>query len=293
MKPLIHFILLSVIGLSSVNASENYNVEKDIVFKQLDDKTIKLDLYTPKIKQQGDRPLLVWVHGGAWKRGSKDAIPTKNPLLLNSVLREGYTLAMVNYRLSGEASFPAPVEDINDAINYLHQHAKQYQISADNIVIMGRSAGGHLANLIGASNTVSHIGFYKKPEYKVSAVVSFFGPTDILALGNKGKRPTTAGSSVSRFLGTIPSQAPELAKQASPTYYISEKSPAFMMLHGDLDRRVPLDQSVKMKALLDKYGVDNKLLIEKGVGHSAPIFDTNKYVPDVVSFIKAQLPIRK
>lgn len=290
MKKLLKLVLLSALGLACFTASASYTLEKDIVFKQLDDKALKLDLYMPEATTDTKRPLLIWVHGGAWKRGSKDDIPLKNPLLLNSMIGEGYALAAVSYRLSGEASFPAPVSDINDAINYLHQHADRYNLAADNLIVMGRSAGGHLANLIGATNTHGDIDFYEKPNYKVNAVVSFFGPTDLLALGNKGNRPTTERASVSRFLGTIPSHDPELAKQASPTSYINEESPAFIMLHGDLDKQVPLEQSIMMKTLLDEHGIDNQLYIEEGVGHSAPIFDTQKYVPSVVAFVKKHLP---
>ncbi|MEF1262656.1 alpha/beta hydrolase, partial [Vibrio harveyi] len=118
--------LLSAISLSiltvnvQANTLESAVVDKDIVFKTVKGREIKLDLYKPKVHSEQPYPLLVWVHGGAWKRGSKDAIPTKNPLLLQSVIEKGYALASVDYRLSGEAIFPAPVQDIDDAINFLH-----------------------------------------------------------------------------------------------------------------------------------------------------------------------------
>ncbi|PFG58340.1 acetyl esterase/lipase [Vibrio sp. ES.051] len=268
-----------------------FNVEKDILFKTVGEREIKLDLYTPSVESNARYPLLVWVHGGAWKRGSKDAIPEKNPLLLQSVLNEGYALASVDYRLSGEAIFPQPVQDINDALNYLHDNAEKLGIKADNLVMMGRSAGGHLAGFIGATNSAyNQVDFYDPPKYMVSAVVSFFGPTDLLELGNKGGKKTNKKSSVSRFLGDIPSHIPSIAKQASTTTYVNESAPPYIQLHGTLDKRVPLSQSEILKAKLDEYGVPNQLFIEEGVGHSASVFDTDKYVPHILDFLNQHFP---
>ncbi|EIC9817064.1 alpha/beta hydrolase, partial [Vibrio alginolyticus] len=105
--------MTSLLLMPFVCLAGEFNVEKDILFKTVGEREIKLDLYTPSVESNTQYPLLVWVHGGAWKRGSKDAIPEKNPLLLQSVLNEGYALASVDYRLSGEAIFPQPVQDIN------------------------------------------------------------------------------------------------------------------------------------------------------------------------------------
>ncbi|WP_112479420.1 alpha/beta hydrolase [Vibrio variabilis] len=283
MKKTLIIMLLFLLPVSLANA--NYTVRKDIVFKQVGDKTLALDLYLPTVTKTQPAPLLIWVHGGAWKRGSKDAIPTKNPRLLNSFLERGYALASVDYRLSGEATFPAPVADINDALNYLYEKAAQYQVDANKVVLMGRSAGGHLAGLVGALNTHKEVGFISSPNYQVAAVVSFFGPTDLLALGNKGNKKASAKSSVSRFLGGIPSDIPDVAIEASTTTYIGADSPAYILLHGDEDKRVPHSQSELLKAKLDEFGVENALYIEKGVGHSADVFDSPKYVPTVVSFV--------
>ena len=292
--------VIAALGLTNTQAAQNdspdtkYQVQKNITFKQVDSKDIKLDIYLPKTNQQTKHPLLVWVHGGAWKRGSKDAIPSKNPLLLHSVLQAGYALASVDYRLSGEASFPAPVQDVNDAINFLHQHAEDYNLKADELVMMGRSAGGHLAGFIGATNAAyDKVDFYTQPNYKVKAVVSFFGPTDLLAMGTKGGKKVGPRSSVSMFLGSAPTDNPELAKQASSTSYINANSPAYIQLHGDEDKRVPLSQSEALKALLDQYDVDNELYVEKGVGHSARIFDSEKYVPTVMAFLKKHFPVNQ
>ncbi|ELA6640319.1 alpha/beta hydrolase [Vibrio alginolyticus] len=283
--------MTSLLLMPFVCLAGEFNVEKDILFKTVGEREIKLDLYAPSVESNTQYPLLVWVHGGAWKRGSKDAIPEKNPLLLQSVLNEGYALASVDYRLSGEAIFPQPVQDINDALNYLYDNAEKLGIKADNVVIMGRSAGGHLAGFIGATNSAYHqVDFYEPPKYKVSAVVSFFGPTGLLELSNKGGKKTSKKSSVSRFLGDIPNNIPKLAKKASTTSYVNENTPPYIQLHGTLDKRVPLSQSEILKAKLDEHGVTNQLFIEEGVGHSAPVFDTEKYVTHVLDFLNKHFP---
>lgn len=294
MKFLIKIFCVSLLYVSSVNASEHAMIDKDIVYKRIDGNAISLDLYTPSAHAGQPYPLLVWVHGGAWKRGSKDAIPTKNPTLLKAVLEKGYALAAVDYRLSGEAIFPAPLKDINDALNFLHDHANQYNITADKLVMMGRSAGGHLAGLVGATNSQSNIAFYTpQPKYEVKAVVSFFGPTDLLALGKKHGKKASKRSSVSRFLGDIPSNIPDIAQRASSTHYINSNTPPFIQLHGAEDRRVPVSQSQRLKSKLDEYGVDNQLFIEPGVGHSAAVFDTEKYVPRVMDFLEQHFPVQR
>ncbi|EOX1296193.1 alpha/beta hydrolase fold domain-containing protein [Vibrio cholerae] len=290
MKRFLVSLCISLLGMSNTYANDNYMVTKDITFKTVDGRVLKLDLYKPKAERIQPYPLLIWVHGGAWKRGSKDDIPTKNPLLLSSVLQQGYALAAVDYRLSGEATFPAPVQDINDAVNFLYDNALQFHIKADKVVMMGRSAGRHLAGLMGTTNTHSNLTFYAKPKYQVKAVVSFFGPTDLLALANKGGKETSKQSSVSRFLGDTPSAIPQIAKQASSTSYVNERTPPFIQLHGTVDKQVPLEQSQLLKAKLDEYGINNQLWIEQNVGHSDPIFDTEKHVPKVITFIKEHLP---
>lgn len=291
MKKIIYFLLLCCFASPSLSLDVNANVSRDVVYKTIDGQALKINIYFPQESRVERPPLLVWIHGGAWKRGSKEAIETGNRQLLDSVLAQGYALAAVEYRLSGQASFPQPVIDINDAINFLHQRADEYHFDAEKVVLMGRSAGGHLAGLIGVLNTHRDLNFPFEPKYQVAAVVSFFGPMDLLALGNAKGDKTTQNSSVSKFLGAIPAQAPELAKQASPIRYVSAQTPPFLLLHGDRDKQVPIVQSMEFKQELDQHRVENQLLIEPGVGHSAKVFDTEKYVPTVIRFIQRYLPV--
>lgn len=288
-------VVLIVLFLSLTLNAKSFIEKNDIVFKTVGNKDIKLNLYFPNENINKRYPLLIWIHGGAWKRGSKDNIVKKNPLLLKSVTKEGYALASIDYRLSKEASFPKPIQDINDAINFLYDNADKYNIDAKEVVVMGRSAGGHLAEFMGATNTHKNLDIYEKnkqPKYKVVSVVSFFGPSDFLDLSKKrGKEKLKSRKSPeAMFLGKAPNEDIELAKKASPSTYITKESPPFILLHGDKDTKVPVSQSILLKKILDENGVENRLFIEKGVGHSAKIFDSEKYVLEVIEFIKKYYP---
>lgn len=112
----------------------------------------------------------------------------------------------------------------------------------------------------------------------------------MLALGNKGAKRTSKKSSVSRFLGDSPNNNVGLAKKASTTTYVNKKTPPYIQLHCSLDKRVPLTQSKMLKQKLDQHSVINQLFVEDGAGHSDPVFDSKKYVPHVIQFIKQHLP---
>ncbi|ASU23532.1 hypothetical protein CCZ37_04380 [Vibrio qinghaiensis] len=284
--------IVILVGCSARNRNETTQLpvqKQTIVYKTVNGKELALDLYLPNQKQA--TPLLVWVHGGAWMRGSKDEFVTKNGQLANTLLNHGYAVAAVNYRLSSEATFPAPVADINDAINYLIDHHQQYSLKSDSVVMMGRSAGAHLAMLVATSNAHDS-GFYlagHEPRYKVSAVVDFFGPSDLVELkGNSGEIDHDApDSSQAKMLGKSPREDADFAKWASPTTYIDNTTPPFILFHGLNDTTVPYSQSEYLKSVLDNYNVENHLYLVEGAHHGDPIFDTEPYVVKVLDFIQA------
>jgi len=276
-----------------VSAAEDASRQlKNIVYKNVGDKALKLDLYLPETVAGKRLPLVIWLHGGAWMRGAKDDFPGSNPLLAESLLKAGYAIASVGYRLSGEAVFPAPVQDINDALNFLQLHSANYGVQADKVVVMGRSAGGHLATLTAMLNAHPDVDFYSQSNYRVVAAVSFFGPVD-LQMKNNGQempRERMEKSPTARFLGGIPSENPVLAQKASSSSYVSSKSPPVMMLHGEQDRQVSVAHSLALKKRLDDNGVDNLLMTEKEAKHSDKVFDTSRYVEPVVAFVGKYLP---
>lgn len=260
---------------------------QSIVYKTVNGKDLALDLYMPT--SLGTAPTLaVWVHGGAWMRGSKNETLSKNGNLVASLLNEGVAVAAVNYRLSGEAIYPAAPNDINDAINFLVDNSDNLKLSADHVIMMGRSAGGHLASLLTTSNNDDVSFLNAKPRYRVIGMVDFFGPSDLVALrGNSGKVDHDAPDAAeAQFLGESPLVNEALAREASPTTYIDNETPPFIIFHGLDDGVVPATQSELLSRRLDQFDVPNELFLAKGKRHGDPVFDTDEFVSKVVNFVR-------
>lgn len=271
------------VDLATQKATKN-----TIEYKNIATKKLSLDLHIKGANLIQKRPLLIWVHGGAWKRGSKEAFITKNKLLLQSLLNEGYAVASIDYRLSGEAIFPAQIQDINDGINFLYENAKKYALDIDKIAIMGRSAGGHLASLIAASNAHKDTKFYAKnrePKYKILAAVDFFGPSDLMHLRDGKPSQNSLKTPEAKLLGVAPKSNIDIAKWASPITYVDKNTPPFIILQGDNDTNVPYTQSTALYKTLKSFHIKSKLFIAKGARHGDPVFDTKKYVKEVVAFL--------
>lgn len=223
----------------------------------------KLDLYLPK--NATNAPLIVWVHGGAWKGGSKDRTPAQ------IFVEEGYAVASINYRLSQHAVFPAQIEDCKAAIRWLRFHAKEHGYNADRIAVWGSSAGGHLVALLGTAGDVKEFdtGENLGVSSRVQAVVDFFGPTDFTQMG---KFPSAINHDAPNapeaelIGGAVPDNKAKAAR-ANPITYVTSDDPPFLIMHGDKDNTVPLNQSELLEAALKKAGVDVAFHVVKGAGH--------------------------
>jgi acetyl esterase/lipase len=235
----------------------------DIEYARAGGKPILLDLYLPP-KGEARPPLLVWIHGGGWRQGSKEHCPAA------PFTKDGYAVASINYRLTDVAPFPAQIEDCKAAIRWLRAHAKEHGYDPDRIGVWGGSAGGHLVALLGTSGGVKELeGKEGDPDVssRVQAVCDYFGPTDLTALGDTSQRMDRAGSAVGLLLGGTPSEHMDKARAASPITYISKDDPPFLIVHGDRDPLVPLHQSEILYEALKKAGVKATLDVVKGAGH--------------------------
>jgi acetyl esterase/lipase len=220
----------------------------------------KLDVYVPK-NAKGQLSLVVWVHGGGWSMGSKN-----NPPAL-FLLRHGYVVASINYRLSQHAPFPAQIEDCKAALRWLRAHADRYHIDPKHVGVWGASAGGHIVALWGTTNGKKE--FEGKEGHldqssSVQAVVDYFGPTDLLDLG---KPSLDRNPMLSKLLGGPVEKIKDKAVLASPLTHVSKDCPPFLIVHGDKDAAVPYRQSEDLAAALKKAGVDVTLRKLEGVGH--------------------------
>jgi acetyl esterase/lipase len=226
----------------------------------------KLDLYLPAADEKPDA-IVVWIHGGAWQAGDKQNCPAR------FLLADGFAVASVNYRLSQHATFPAQIEDCKAAIRFLREHAAEYQIDPERIGVWGSSAGGHLVALLGTSADVVELGDAKDiTSSRVKAVCDYFGPIDFSLMNQQAGKESAidhdaANSPESKLLGGAVQEHPAKVRLANPATYISGDDAAFLVVHGDQDRLVPVQQSKDFAVALEQAGLDAELIIVEGAGH--------------------------
>ena len=235
----------------------------------------KLDLYLPtqdkNLLQAASFPLIIWIHGGAFRLGSKEG-NKHNPLPFD-YLAQGYALASINYRLSQHAIFPAQVEDCKAAVRYLRAHAQQYNLDPTRFAAWGPSAGGYLAAMLGTTGDIIEfdVGENLDVSSQVQAVVDYFGPTDFLQMDAQrfpeGMIHDTPDSPESELVGGAIQEHPEKVARANPITYIIKDAPPFLIIHGDRDPLVPYGQSVLLAEALQKVEADVTFYTVSGGGH--------------------------
>jgi len=232
-----------------------------------------LDIYLPT-QSKDSYPLIIWIHGGAWMSNDKYADMGYMKQTLKSFIDSGYAVASIDYRWSTMAIFPAQIQDCNQAIEYLYQHADKYKLDRKRFALIGFSAGGHLANLVGLSNNNLIKDFYadgKKPHFKIRLVLDFYGPANFFTLkGNDSKDPKNP---INLLLGGTVTDKPDLAKEASPITYIDKNDPPFLIVQGEKDESVNPDQATALNTRLMSAGVKSELIIVPGAPHYGVMFD--------------------
>jgi acetyl esterase/lipase len=255
---------------------------KDLEYGRVGSRAMLLDLYLPE-KNDTPRPLIVWIHGGAWMAGSKDG---PSPAL--RFLKDGYAVAHVGYRLSQEAKFPAQIHDCKAAVRWLRAKSKEYNLGPKKFVAWGSSAGGHLVALLGTSGGVAELeGNVNdlKESSRVQAVVDWFGPTDLLHIGDPESdiKHNAPDSPEAKLIGGAIMENKEKAAKASPITYVSKETPPFLIMHGDKDRTVPFNQSELLYAALKQAGTDVTFIPMKGAGHG---FGGSEAITPVEDFLR-------
>jgi acetyl esterase/lipase len=253
---------------------------RDVTFAELPGfRPLTLDLYLPP-KGGSPKPAIVFIHGGAWRhRTARDGGNLRDfPAVLASIAARGYVVASVNYRFSGEARFPGPVQDVEMAIRWLRQHAGEYGVDPARFVAWGSSAGGEIATVIGAGCGVKEL----EPPAPAKAVqgplpsVCVQGVIDWYGLIDLESNPADLGKAdvpgihahEDAYLGCdVPKCPPGLARSASPLAYIDSKDPPFLIQHGTADVTVSPKQSQRLYDALRAAGVPAQIVFYPNVAH--------------------------
>ncbi|QOV91388.1 alpha/beta hydrolase [Humisphaera borealis] len=276
--------------------------ELDIPYVANGDVSQKLDLYLPEKPSDKPLPLLVWIHGGGWRGGTKAGCPGLN------MVPQGYAAASIEYRFSQKALFPAQIQDCQAAIRFLRANAKKYNLDTERFAVWGASAGGHLAALVGTSGgkkAFPPIGGNEEQSDRVQAVCDIFGPANFntvmeQAAADKAVKNifafNTPSDPYSGLIGGTLGKDTAKCDAVSPITYVGKDTPPILILHGTADTLVPYAQSVEFADALKKAGVEVILQPFPGAGHGGPAFNlpavqvmTNKFFDKYLKGIDAKI----
>lgn len=271
-------VLVATIGcaLSVAGRSEEMvKPIKDIEYAKVGSRSLGLDLYLP----EGDSldGIIVWIHGGAWRSGSKNKVPALE------LVEQGWALASVDYRLSGEARFPAQIHDIKAAIRFLRAKSQEYGFRAENVFIMGSSAGGHLAALAGVTNghdkLEGNVGEHANESSDIQGIVSLYGASNLTTILEQSTPHglSVRGPALDLFIGGQPDELVEATRLASPVFHVDADDPPLLLIHGDQDPQMPINQSHELEGRYESVGAPVIFEALHGAKHGGKMFyDTER-----------------
>jgi len=270
--------------LTGVSIAAGEKNQRDVPFAVVGDTTLKLDLYSPE--SGASAGLIIWVHGGAWRGGSRSDVDLKQ------MTGHGWAVASVDYRLSTTAQFPAQISDIKAAIRFLRAHASDYGYPADRFVIAGSSAGGHLAALVGVTNGEAELegseGEFTKESSSVQAIVDLYGASNLTTILAQSTPPGLAmrKPALDLLLGGQPDAKPDLARLASPVFHVDPGDPPLLLMHGDQDPQMPINQSQEFQAAYEKAGLRVEFKVLHGSGHGGKAFTDDSRLAAIDAFLR-------
>jgi len=248
-------------------------VEHHLTYARYGHRELHLDLYHPA-NGNGPFPGIVFIHGGGWSGGPAIQFRRQAAYLAS----KGFVGATIEYRLSGEAKYPAAVYDCKAAVRWMRANVKKYKINPQQIAAAGGPAGGHLAALLGTTNNISAFdgnGGNARFSSRVEAIVAFNGIYDFVGLAEKSPNRSLIERSVPQFLGGPLHEVPEVYVEASPVAHACKHSPPFLLLHGTADTTSPYSQALEMQKALERAGGKAELYSAKGANHG--FFNSSPY----------------
>jgi acetyl esterase/lipase len=220
-----------------------------------DGEPLLIDIARPKVAK-GLMPAILCVHGGGWSGGTKEGA-----LKIDWAVR-GYFVVSVGYRLAGKHLWPAQIEDCKTALRWIRANAKKYSVNPDKIGAWGHSAGGHLVACLGTMGKIAGLDDGPFPGFssEVQAVADYAGPTDLAILFHQ--------RSPANLFGPNAKDHPEMMEKASPIHFVSSSCPPFLIVQGDQDKLVPIEQAAILADALKKAGASVDYVVVKNAGHS-------------------------
>lgn len=276
--------MLFILSFSTLPLMAQTTDYKDIIYASPEGHELGLDIYVPDTANAP--PLIVQVHGGAWRFGDKSGgVPLQ-------FVEHGYAVASLDFRQSTDAPFPAMIHDIKAAIRFLRANASDYGYDASKIAITGASSGAHLALLVGVSTghpeLEGSLGDHLDTSSAVQAILSYFAAADLTTILSQS---TPFGLSVREpslelLLGSLPQDNETLARLASPVTLVDANDPPLLLLHGDRDPQMPINQSLQMFGAYKAAGLDVTFDPVHGAVHGGPQFFDEEHLGNALAFLQ-------
>jgi acetyl esterase/lipase len=286
--PLIFIALCFIVPVKG-KQKKNINLLFNLEYAKVDGISLKLDLLMPAKKTDVKPALVVFFHGGSWRGGSKKTCH------VGWLTHHGYAVASVDYRLSGQAKFPALVHDCKGAIRWLRANADKYGINAERICAAGASAGGLLSTLVATSGGIKAlegtVGGNLDQSSRVQSALGMFCPTDLYYNATAEKeRCDQSNCPLYQLLGGKPSERLGMAKLASATAHVTKDDPPVILLYGTADKSLvkPL-HGERLKARYDKAGLDATYQLIEGAGHGGPQYHDKERSKLILDMLKKTL----
>jgi acetyl esterase/lipase len=280
-------LLVLTLCATAQQPATSYDKVSDIIYAVVDDRELGLDIYMPRGVE--DPQLLVWIHGGRWLYRTKEDINTL------ALVEEGFAIASIDFRLSVDEPFPAQIHDIKAAIRFLRANAETYGYEATRIGVHGRSSGGHLTSLVGVTNGVKELegelGDHLDVSSDVQVAVSYFGASNLTTILDQSTPfgVMLRGPALALLLGGPMEATAELAELASPVFHVDAQDPPLLLLHGDQDPQMPINQAHELHGVYKEHELPVHLEVIHGAKHGTPEFFDAKRTELVAEFLKEHL----
>jgi len=253
------------------SASDSMAVKKSTHFYADNENSRQaVDVYQPVSRKSSSLPLLIFIHGGGWRSGSKES----GARHLSEYVGSGkYVGASIGYRLTGEAQWPSQIHDCKAAIRYLKANAATFGFDVNKIAVFGTSAGGHLSCVVAVAGNAPElegkIGQHLKQTSSVNCAISYFGPTNFLRMNDHPGRMNhnAADSPESLLIGKAIQLDKSATQKSNPVSYVDKDDPPMLFIHGTDDPLVPYNQSVLLSSRLKPLGVSGEIITVQGGQH--------------------------